>query len=126
KRSDSEKVRSQARSIERVAGRMGQLISTMLDAATLESGHLLVSPRPCEVESLVRDAEEVFESLAASKQINLTRSLSLPEGLRCLADHERVLQVLSNLLGNALKFTPPKGTVGLEVKLEGDEVHFAV
>lgn len=126
KRSESEKVRLQAGSIERLAGRMGQLISTMLDAATLESGHLLVSPRPCDVAGLVNDAVEAFESLASSRALNLTLSMSVPEGVRCMADADRVLQVLSNLLGNALKFSPPEGTVGLSVDQQGDEIHFAV
>lgn len=123
---DPETVRRQAQSIERVAGRMGQLISSMLDAATLESGHLIVSPRPYEVDVLLRDAVEAFESIASPREVALERSVALPEGIRCQADADRVLQVFSNLLGNALKFTPNRGTVGLAVELQDEAVHFAV
>ncbi|HSK01625.1 MAG TPA: ATP-binding protein [Kofleriaceae bacterium] len=121
----SEKARRHAESIEKVTLRMELLIRTMLDVATMEAGRFSVLAGPCDVEDLLREAVELFEPLATSKQVRLEQRLGEP-GLAVHADRERVLQVLSNLLGNALKFTPPGGRVLLAVDHQDGEVRFAV
>ena len=108
-RAESEQTRQQAASIENVTSRMAELIASMLDVTTLEAGRFSVKPALCDVDSLVRDVMEMFSSLSASRQVEL--KLERPErGLEILADRERLIQVLSNLLGNALKFTSEGGT----------------
>jgi signal transduction histidine kinase len=85
-----------------------------------------VTPAPCGVEGLLREAVELFGSLSAAKQIELRlRGVSEP-GLTVQADRERMLQVFSNLLGNAIKFTPQGGQVVLSVERQGEVARFAV
>jgi signal transduction histidine kinase len=67
----------------------------------------------------------MFDSLAASKQVRFEQIAKEPD-LAILADRERVLQVLSNLIGNALKFTPPGGNVTLSIEREGPMARFGV
>jgi len=121
----SEKTRQQAASIENTTMRMEYLIRTMLDVATMEAGRFSVIAGPCDVENLLREAMEMFEAIAASKQVRFEQRIEAP-GLAIHADQERVLQVLSNLLGNALKFTPQGGQVTLAVDRQGEEARFAV
>ncbi len=112
-------------SIENIAIRMDLLINGMLDTAVLDAGHFSVSPSRCEVASLVAEAEDMFAGLAAAK--NIEWSIAVPShGLEVRADRERILQVLSNLLGNALKFTPRGGHIALAVEEAGETVCFAV
>ncbi|KYG06880.1 histidine kinase [Sorangium cellulosum] len=122
---DSEQVRQQAESIENVAKRMEQLIRTMLDAATLETSKFSVTPAPCAVDDLLRETLELFGPLAESKQVRIEQSVSAP-GLVISAERGRVLQVLSNLVGNALKFTPQGGRVTLSVDRESEVARFGV
>ncbi|WP_437939509.1 sensor histidine kinase [Sorangium sp. So ce341] len=122
---DSEQVRQQAESIENVGKRMEQLIRTMLDAATLEASKFPVTPAPCAVDDLLRETLELFGPLAESKRIRLEQSVSAP-GLVIFAERGRVLQVLSNLVGNALKFTPQGGRVTLSVDRENEVARFGV
>ncbi|XXX78889.1 ATP-binding protein [Sorangium sp. So ce134] len=125
KAADSEGVRQQADSIENVAKRMEQLIRTMLDVGTLTAGKFSVTPAPCAVDDLLRETLELFGPLAESKQVRLDQSVKAP-GLAIFAERGRVLQVLSNLLGNALKFTPQGGRVTLSVDRQGTMARFAV
>lgn len=122
---DPEKMRSHAASIENVTLRMEYLVKSMLDIATMEAGHFSVTPAPCDVEDLLRQTFEMFGSISASKQIRLVPSVNEPR-LAVRADRERILEVLSNLLGNALKFTPPGGEVSISVDRQRDMVHFVV
>jgi signal transduction histidine kinase len=122
---DLEKVRQQAESIRNVAKRMEHLIASMLDVATLEAGRFTVRTEPCPVAPLVRDVTEMFVAQAASKQVTLDRQLHDRE-LWVHADRERVIQVLSNLVGNAVKFTPSGGIVAVDVRDEQGVAHFTV
>ncbi|KYF83264.1 histidine kinase [Sorangium cellulosum] len=125
KTSDSERVRHHAESMEHVAKRMEHLIRTMLDVTTIEASKFSVTPAPCAVDDLLRETLEVFGPLAESRQVRFDHGVKEP-GLVICAERERVLQVLSNLLGNALKFTPQGGRVTLSVHREGAMACFAV
>lgn len=110
--------------IERATKRMEHLVAQLLDAASIESGHLHLTPSVVAVDALLDEARELVEELAAQKQIAL-EVRATPE-LRLECDRERVLQVLSNLLGNAVKFTEPLGLVVLSAEREGSSVRFVV
>jgi signal transduction histidine kinase len=122
---DSDKLRSHAESIENVTLRMESLIRGMLDVTTIEAGRFTVTPAPCALDGVLHDTLELFEGLAASKHVELEADAA-ERGLVLHAERERVLQLLSNLLGNALKFTPPGGRVTLTVEREGRAARFAV
>jgi signal transduction histidine kinase len=125
KSAGSEKAREQAASIGNVAARMESLIRTMLDVTTMEAGKFTVTPAACTVQSLLRETEAMFEPLATSKQIALEVSPS-DATLVVEAERERILQVLSNLVGNALKFTPEGGRVTLSTARDDGMVRFTV
>lgn len=98
--------------MRRSARRMDHLIHDLLDLASLDRGTFSVSCVQCTVDPLVNEVIEAFQPLAVEKDISLTREIAarLPQ-LPC--DRNRVHQVLSNLLSNALKFTPKGGRVSL-------------
>ena len=121
----SERARQQAESIGNVATRMEYLIRTMLDVTTMEAGKFTVSPAACTAHGLLHETETMFEPLATSKQIRLEVTECAPD-LAVDAERERILQVLSNLVGNALKFTARGGRVTLSAAREGATVRFAV
>jgi signal transduction histidine kinase len=111
--------------IEAVVHRMDSLIKSMLDVATIESGHFTVRPEPCEVEDLINATLEMFGGLAEDKQIRLDTVLVATKTL-VRADRDRVLQVLQNLVGNAIKFTQQGGRVTVTAEREGAVVRFRI
>jgi signal transduction histidine kinase len=122
---ESRITRDHASSIENVAMRMEYLIKTMLDLTTMEAGRFSLMRSSCGVDDVLHEAMSLFEPLATAKHVVLERSLK-DTGLAIHADRERILQVLSNLIGNALKFTPRGGHVSVIAEREGDAVTFAV
>lgn len=122
---ESATIEKHASGIESVVQRMGALIKTMLDVATIESGHFTVKPERCEAANLVDATLEMFDGLAAKKQIKLESQLASPNTV-VRADRDRVLQVLQNLVGNALKFSPQDGHVIVAVERERDGVRFRI
>lgn len=110
--------------IKRAGERMDRLIRDLLDLARIDAGHLVIEPAPEDAHALLAEALETVREPAAAKSIRL--DLSAPELPPVRCDHERILQVLSNLLGNAVKFTPEGGDIELRAERRGDEVLFAV
>lgn len=112
-------------SIRKAVERSHRLIQDLLDVARMDGGCLSVERAPVETAALVRDALELHRELAETKSLRLTADV--PEDVPpLLADHDRVLQILSNLIGNALKFTPGGGQVSVHVVPEGDMLRFSV
>lgn len=97
--------RKQLDVIQRSAERMHRLIHDLLDTAAIEAGHFQLTRSPTTVYELLIDAIELLRPLAAAKRVELCANI--PPGLPAvLADRQRVLQVFSNIGGNAIKFTP--------------------
>jgi signal transduction histidine kinase len=117
--------REQLHAIHRSAERMYRLIHDLLDVAAIEAGQLAVAQSPLPVDVLVADALELLRPLAAAKRITLTADV--PPGIPpAAADRDRVLQVFSNLGGNAIKFTPEDGRVEIRSEVRDAVVEFAV
>jgi signal transduction histidine kinase len=120
------KLAKQAATIESTTTRMEALIQGLLDATTIEAGQFSVALGPCDAAGLVSAAFEIFEPLAARKALRLVIASLPPEPVFVRADRERIMQVLSNLLANAIKFTPEGGSISLEAKAGGQNVRFSV
>lgn len=114
--------REQLEIIDISANRMADLIADLLDVTRLEGGKRLpIEPARVEVEPLFGEAHELFRSQAAANQINL--DYEIERGTPAVyADRHRILQVLSNLIGNALKFTPAQGFIFFRAKPHHDEL----
>jgi signal transduction histidine kinase len=111
--------------IRRAGDRMNRLVKDLLDVAKLESGRLSIQPRLIDVTSLLKEAEDMLHPLAAAKSLSL--DISAAEDLpRIQADSGRVLQVLSNLVGNAIKFTPVEGHIAISARRVGSGIQFTV
>jgi PAS domain S-box-containing protein len=111
--------------ILRTAQRMDRLIVDLLDLAKIESGRLLLEPQRHEVGSLVKDSVEILAPVANGKGVQLIADVSAA-GVDIFCDRERVLQVLSNLIGNALKFTAEGGAIAVSAREREGEATFAV
>src|SRR5262249_12414573 len=122
---DVEAMRRQVRVIENLALRMEYLIRTMLDVAALEEGRLSLAPSQCDVGELLDHTTDMFGNLLESKRIRLDRRIC-PQQLAIRADRERVLQVLSSLIANAITASPPGGAIEVAAELHDGEVRFAV
>jgi PAS domain S-box-containing protein len=107
------------------ATQMDALIQDLLDSTRLEAGRLRLSPQWTSAAELVSAAAETLTPVAIAKSISLVRDFpaDLP---KVYADPGRITQVLSNLVGNALKFTPEGGAVTIAGSLDGAFVEFAV
>jgi two-component system, OmpR family, sensor kinase len=111
--------------IHRAANGMRLLLADLVDLARIDSGRLSVAPRPEPAADLARDAVELIAPLAEARGIRL--SVELPKDApRVLGDRERLQQVFSNLLGNAVKFTPPGGSITVRLEDLGDRARFVV
>lgn len=117
--------RREAERIQRLAARMARLVGDLLDLASIEAGRLAVVPSQHEPTELIRDAQDAFQSVARARGISIRTEVKVGTALAPY-DHDRVLQVLANLLGNALKFTSRGGRVDLLVESVGGEIRFAV
>jgi PAS domain S-box-containing protein len=113
--------------IRRAAGQMEELITNLLDAASIESGRCTVDPKPQELEVLLSDALDRIAPIAAGKNVRVEKRCDLPAGANlALCDRARVLQVLGNLLGNALKFSAPGQAIAIEARPEKDMFQVSV
>jgi PAS domain S-box-containing protein len=117
--------RRQVEIVRRAADRMNRMIQDLLDVKRMESGRLAIDLRPEDVDVIINDMIEMLRPLAVGSSIAL--EASVPEGLPpVLADSARIQQVLSNLVGNAVKFTPRDGRITVCAEQIEGEIRFGV
>ena len=106
--------------------RLSRLINDLLDLSRIESGRVEVRPTRLPLTALAEEVAEHLKPLAAEKLIRIEVPVSNPSAT-AWADRDKVTQVLVNLIGNAVKFTPQEGkvTVALE-KNDNDYVQISV
>ncbi|NNF39241.1 MAG: PAS domain-containing protein [Gemmatimonadetes bacterium] len=122
-----DKMRMQLGFIQRAADRGNRLIDDLLDVSRIDAGVLAVRPARCAVGPLVDEAVAAVASRAMERSLDL--HARIPADLPDLwADRDRMLQVLGNLLGNALRHTPQGGRIDVEAARtdDGDGVRLAV
>jgi signal transduction histidine kinase len=111
--------------IQRSTAAMKRLVGDILDIAAIEAGRLHVEVASGDVASVLRDSMEPFRFAAQAKGIVL-ELVQMPSSVPAMFDHDRVLQVLGNLVGNAIKFTPIGGKISLRLAVAGEEVQVTV
>jgi signal transduction histidine kinase len=120
-----DRIGREANRIRRHTALMTRLVGDLLDVVSIEAGRLAVAPERHDAMDLVRETMEVFRPLASVKNISIASDVRAGS-LLARYDHERILQVLANLVGNAIKFTGEGGRIDLVVEANGDDVRFAV
>jgi len=96
--------------------RLAKVINDLLDLSRLETGKMVLQKTPCRLEELVEETLTSLKLLAESKRITLQRTI--PKKLPVVpCDAKRVAQVLTNLVGNAIKFSPPGGVVAVTIQI---------
>lgn len=99
------------------ADRMLLMINDLLDMATIRAGKLAISPSADSLSQLLEEAVAVARPAATQKELSL--SLEAPSLAIAPVDASRLHQIMANLLGNAIKFTPAKGQVAVRLKAAG-------
>jgi PAS domain S-box-containing protein len=117
--------RRQVEIVRRAADRMNRMIQDLLDVRRMESGRLTTDLEPESPAVLVNDTIDMLRPLAAGSTIRLDTAIE-PDLPLVLADAARIQQVLSNLVGNAVKFTPREGRITVCAERMEGEVRFSV
>jgi signal transduction histidine kinase len=120
-----EQLRRYAGTSQRLVGRMNRLVNDLLDMASIEAGKLALLPEEIDVAQILRDTVEAFAPIASAKRITLDAEPAM-RPLHARVDGDRILQVLANLVSNAIKFTRTGGRVSIRIGIEKSELHFTV
>jgi PAS domain S-box-containing protein len=115
------------RSLETISlatSQMKRLLQDLLDISQMDAGRFSIAHDRVDGGALIREAHTLFVSVAEEKRIRL--ECRAPSAVSIKADQGRIMQVLSNLIGNALKFVPAGGTITIGAVRQGERVRFSV
>jgi hypothetical protein len=101
--------------------RLEGLVNDIMDYSKIAAGKLAIVKEPCDARTLVDDAADSLRAMATAKGVKISKDYA-PLLPRCAAENRRVIQVLMNLISNAIKFTPSRGLVTVSVA-EGKYEH---
>ena len=114
--------------LERVfasSNRLANLVSTMLDLSRIESGRIKLAKENVDTTSLVNEVVAEMKAKAEEQKIDLTIT-GFNDRTLLLADKERIREVMINLVGNALKYTPTGGSVGISMTINEKEITISI
>jgi signal transduction histidine kinase len=118
-------IRKVSKNIQHAARLMDRLISDLLDLTGFEEGKFQIKLERCDVARLVEESVDIFLPLASAKSLRL--DVDVPDTpLFAVCDPGRIAQVLSNLLRNAVQFTPTGGSISMRVERAGVECRIAI
>lgn len=120
-----ERLQKRLDAMERSADRMSQLIQDLVDVTRIEGSGLKLHLEPCRAGTIAEEACRAAEPLAASRSVQLAVEIA-PGSAEATLDRRRILQVLSNLLRNAVQHTEAGGTVRLRLAHDEQALHFTV
>lgn len=110
--------------IQRAAGRMNRLIGDLVDIAGIEAGKLAIVTAQTSADEVIREAIDLWEPHARAKGVALQARSAGDASAEF--DRERILQMLGNLITNAIKFTPEGGAITVAAEGHGAEMRFSV
>jgi signal transduction histidine kinase len=123
---DSAQVLAHAQRIQRSGARMNRLIGDLVDVASIEAGALAVTLQLGDPRQVVTEAVDTFQAQASASGVSLVAEMAPAPTTIAELDHARILQVLANLVGNAIKFTPAGGRVVVHFEHNPQELRFTV
>ncbi len=112
--------RRKAELIESSGKHLLTLVSDLLDMSKIEAGTLRLDPKAFDLSEELEQLATLYQARAQHARVHLHTRLAFPSPLRVIGDSGRVRQVLDNLVGNAIKFTPRGGSVSLTVTVSGE------
>lgn len=118
-------MRKYASANQRLVARMNRMVNDLLDVTSIDAGSISLVAEQVDVNKILRDTLEAFAPMAAAKGITLEADAPA-RPFEAGMDGGRVLQVLANLVSNAIKFTPAGGRVSMGVRAEKNEIVFSV
>jgi len=121
---DPAKVTKISRAISDASSRMRDLITNLLDANAIEQGRFTSNIQCCDLNALVTQCVANNEPSALKKRITVVTGLS--ESVLAKADRAAVMQILENLVSNALKFSPPNTRIHIQTLPEKNHVALSV
>jgi signal transduction histidine kinase len=101
---------------------MAKLVENLLDVSRLQRGELYLEPGIVELHELLSEVAEHTQPLEEEGRI----TVRVPRGLVLMGDRERLNQVFTNLVSNALRYSPDGGPILVEARQEGDQLHVVV
>ena len=120
----SEKQQRILKIIVQESNRMIDLVNALLDLAKMEAGMLTYHFTATDLFFLVKEALESLAPLAEAKNISIDNKTTALQTVN--VDHERMLQVFRNIIGNAIKFTPENGSIKIETQAKKNSVTVTV
>lgn len=125
KHGDSQQLLLETSRIERYGARMNRLIGDLVDVASIDAGKLAMQTAECDVGLLVIEAVDALQTAASAKGVSLeVQGMQGP--FIAEFDHDRMLQVLANLIANSIKFTPQGGSIHVLCERRDDALAFCV
>ncbi|MBQ5949014.1 ATP-binding protein [Massilia sp. ST3] len=120
-----DRVKQSCEVIDRQIGHMTELLDDLLDVSRVTRGLVVLTQGLHDIAAIVRDAVEQARPLIDARRHHL--SLALPaQAAQVHGDGTRLVQIVTNLLNNAAKYTPPGGAIELELVLDANTVHIVV
>ena len=112
------KIKEDADLIYRSAGKLNRLVDQLLDISSIEAGKMKLKTSCQKLFPVIRHIVSSFQSFAEKKKISLTLDIP-PEEITLYLDIDKIDKILSNILSNALKFTPERGKVKVVISVTG-------
>ena len=122
---DGKNTLAETKRIERYAARMNRLIGDLVDVASIDAGKLAITPALQDLAIVIAEAHDTFRATASAKGILLGTQIGAAPLLAAL-DHDRILQVLANLISNSLKFTSQGGKITICGEAEAAGIRLSV
>ncbi len=106
--------------------RLAKLTSDLIDLNSFDRNNILLDPETFDIHEAIQKTCDSLEGTAARKQITMEKQLCQPAALLVYADQNKILQVLHNLMDNAIKFSSPESVVCIHTRTRGEKVFISV